>query len=76
MRAQRNIDNQFAKHSFNRSERLINQDSVYFYKTRDGDVSAKFGTRAAALYDLNKFIAVITLQKELFCNEDLIMTYH
>ena len=76
MRTQRSIDNKFVKHSFHRSERLINQDNVYFYKTREGELSAKFCTRAAALYDLNHFIAVIALQEELLSDEELIVTYH
>ncbi len=76
VRTRRTIDNQFIKPTFNRSERLINQNNVYFYKTREGNLSAKFGTRAAALYDLNKFIAVIILQEELANNEALLTTYH
>jgi len=76
MRTQRSTDKKQLKQTFNRTERLINIDNVYFYKSRKGEMSAKFCTRASALYDLNSFIATLILEEELSKNEELTTAYH
>jgi hypothetical protein len=57
---------------FNRSERILIDDSGYYYKTREGEVVGSFATEAAARYDMNKFLELIELEKE-FLEMDFLM---
>ncbi|WP_444997271.1 DUF6316 family protein [Aliikangiella sp. IMCC44359] len=50
---------------FNRSSRIFNNDSGYYYKTREGEVRGSFPTEAEARYDLNHFVELIQLEQEL-----------
>lgn len=50
---------------FSRSERIITDGLDYYYKTRNGGLSTAFETRAAALYDLHKFILAASIENEL-----------
>jgi len=50
---------------YSRSERLIINDEGYFYLTREGDVMGPFITESQALFDLNVFIQVTAIEKEI-----------
>ncbi len=50
---------------FQRSERIISEEDGYSYKTREGEIRNGFATRSAALFDLNNFIEVVSIQADL-----------
>ncbi len=49
----------------NRKERLRINDAGYHYHTREGEFRGPFETRASAYFDLNVFIEVTAIEKEL-----------
>lgn len=51
--------------SFIRTDRIISENGVFYYKTREGGVQGVFETRSEALYDLNLFVANAQIEKEL-----------
>ena len=65
------MNNQQRAHSYvpaslyNRSERIVIADDGYFYKTREGEVLGPFHTESKALFDLNIFLNILEIEKEL-----------
>jgi hypothetical protein len=65
MSAQNRKDDLLPLVCFNRSNRINNKAGGYYYNTREGEVRGSFATEAKARYDLNQFIELIMLEKEL-----------
>jgi len=53
------------KSSFNRSDRILTDDNVFYYKTREDGVCGAFETKSEALYDLNIFVSNTQIEQEL-----------
>lgn len=51
--------------TFARTDRILNDTGVFYYKTREGALQGGFETRSEALYDLNLFVANTQLEQEL-----------
>ena len=51
--------------TFKRTDRILVEDNVFYYKTREGDICGAFETKSEALYDLNIYIANAQIQQEL-----------
>lgn len=52
-------------HHFERTNRVVVSDEGYFYRTRECDLIGPFTTEAEALYDLNVFVQVSEIEKNL-----------
>lgn len=51
--------------AFTRKERMVIDDSGYYYKTREGEQIGPFPTQSCANFDLNIFIHVKAIELEL-----------
>ncbi|WP_444996996.1 DUF6316 family protein [Aliikangiella sp. IMCC44359] len=50
---------------YKRSDRFVVNDSGFFYKTREGDLHGPFSTESSALFDLNIFLEIIEIEKQI-----------
>ena len=48
-----------------RSNRFVVNDSGFYYKTREGDLHGPFSTESSALFDLNIFLEVVEIEKQI-----------
>ncbi|MET1254425.1 DUF6316 family protein [Aliikangiella maris] len=50
---------------FSRSNRFVKQDGELFYRTREGELHGPFSTESSALFDLNIFLEVVEIEKQI-----------
>jgi len=56
-------------HHFERTSRMVISDEGYFYRTRECDLIGPFTTEAEALYDLNVFVKVSEIERNLHLDD-------
>jgi len=61
----RRANDQLLIHFNDRKDRVTIDHKGYHYQTREGELRGPFKTRASAYYDINLFIEVTTIEKEL-----------
>ena len=76
MNAQRNnahrMEDPYQYIHFKRSSRIVHDDDGFHYRTREGELVGPFSTEAKAKYDLNTFLKVVAIEKELGEDIDLL----
>ena len=50
---------------YDQTDRVIINDEGYFYRTREQELMGPFSTESEALFDLNVFLRVTEIEKEL-----------
>ncbi len=71
----RRINDPIKSQHRSRKDRVVISDEGYHYRTREEQLIGPFVTEANALYDLNNFIELTSIQQQLMEDQSLIQNW-